>query len=386
VKSSSTLLAGVDTLAIGFKIGDPNPEDDWELDNGKLGFYLTPDEWANLKDAKYAAQGEMFDSGGTPILFRGQTFSVSPKGGPGYEYRLINDDMTLMLAELARGGSSFPEVHITFRSAYLWRHGWRGCYTRVRSWLDGWANVVGHHVSRVDLCMDLNLPLPVVDLRVGEVVTPAKNKSEFFIQHHFKGLDETGYTFGQGKLRCRIYDKLAEIDHSQKMWFKDLWRKQGWNGRSPVTRVEFQARRDFLRTMQIETVEDLENQMADLWRYYTGAKGWVSLREQSPTDSNRRRWPIKDFWLAVVKSSSAFGVVTGIVRLTQRKPRVDTLNRLAQGVLVTLMALTVDPVGSNPRLEDIQLYARSWLSGVLGGVDFGDRVKRRCGKLATMTV
>jgi len=386
VKSPTTLLAGVDTLAIGFKIGDPNPEDDWALDDGKLGFYLTSEEWAELKDAKYAAQGTMFDSGGTRILFRGQTFSVSPKGGPGYEYRLINDDMTLMLAERARGGSSFPEVHITFRSAYLWRHGWRGCYTRVRCWLDGWANVVGHHVSRVDLCMDLNLALPVVDLRAGEVVTPAKNKSEFFIQHHFKGLDETGYTFGQGKLRCRIYDKLAEIDHSQKMWFMDLWRKQGWNGRSPVTRVEFQARRDFLKTMQIETVEDLESQMGDLWRYYTGAKGWVSLRDQSLSDSNRRRWPIKDFWLAVLKCSSAFGVVTGIVRLTQRKPRVDTLNRLAQGVLVSLMALTVDPVGANPRWEDVQLHARSWLAGVLGGVDFEGRVKRRSGKLATMTV
>jgi len=387
VKQSTILLAGVDTLAIGFKIGaasgPQSQEESWKLDDGKLGFYLTSEEWVELKDAKYAAQGEMFDSGGTPILFRGQTFSVEPKGGPGYEYRLINDEMTLMLAEQARGGSVFPEVHIAFRSAYLWRHGWRGCYTRVRDWVDGWANVVGHHVSRVDLCMDLNLALPAVDLRAGEVVTPAQNKTEFFIQHHFKGLDETGYTFGQGKLRCRIYDKLAEIDHSQKMWFMDLWRKQGWNGKSSVTRVEYQARRDFLKTMQIETVEDLEAQMADLWQYYTD---WVSLRDQSLTDSNRRRWPLKDFWLAVVKSSSAFGMVTGIVRLTQRKPRVDALNRLAQGVLVTLMALTVDPVGSNPCSEDIQLHARSWLSGVLGGVDFGDRVKRRSGKLATMTV
>jgi len=133
--------------------------------------------------------------------------------------------------------------------------------------------------------------------------------------------------------------------------------------------------------MQIKTLEDLENQMADLWGYYTD---WVNLRDQSLTDSNRRRWPLKDFWLAVLKSSSAFGVFTGIVRLTQRKPRVDALDRLAQGVLVTLMALTVDPVGSNPRGEDIQLHARSRLARVLGGVDFEDRVVP--GKLATMTV
>lgn len=73
--------------------------------------------------------------------------------------------------------------------------------------------------------MDLNLPLLVIDLRSGEVVTPAKNKTEFFIQHHFKGLDETGYTFGQGKLRCVIYDKLTEIGHSQKA--PSLW-KRGW--------------------------------------------------------------------------------------------------------------------------------------------------------------
>jgi len=383
----SILLAGVDTLAVGFKIGDPNPEDDWELDNRKLGFYLTPEEWAELADAKYRAQGTLFDSEGTHITFRGQHFSVSPKGGPGYEYRLINEDVTVMLAERARGGVIFPEIHVTWRSQYLWRHGWRGAYIRVRDWIYTWANVVGHHVSRVDLCQDLNLALPDLDLRAGEVVTSAKNRREFGTlplqyKHHFQGLRETGYSFGQGKLMCRIYDKLLEVEHSQKMWFMSMWRKEGWGG-GPVTRVEFQARRGFLKTMQIETVEDLENQMGDLWKYYMG---WLSLRDQSSTDSNNRRWPIKEFWSAVVRGGLAFGVVTGIVRLAQRKPKIDALERLGRGVLVTLTALLVDDPAVDAGLaQQIEMHTRVWLAKVTSG-DFEDRVRRRSGRLATMTV
>ena len=41
------------------------------------------------------------------------------------------------------------------------------------------------------------------------------------------------------------------------------------------------------------------------------------------------REPLKDFWFAVVKSVSEFGMVTGVVRLTQRKPRVEALDRLS---------------------------------------------------------
>jgi len=361
---NTVLLAGVDTLEVGFNVKE---------------FRLTTEEWQMLADAKHAAQGTMFDSGGTPVTLRGHKFSVNPRGGRGYEFVLVNDDLRIKLAERADSGRVYPEIHIRWSSAYLWRYGWQGVYTYVRNWVYSWADVGSEKVSRVDLCLDLNLPLPDVALKEGEVVTYAMKKTEFYIQHHFDGLDESGYTFGKGDLVNRIYDKLAEIEHSNKVWFQDIWRKRGWDGRSPVTRVEFQARRNFLKSMQIETVEDLEMQLADLWEYFGN---WVSLRDQS-SDSNRRRWPLKPFWQIVSDAVPVFGVVTGVVRIAQRRPRMESLSQMARGCLVTLTALVKTSTGSSSQaaigfLED---QTKGWLADG----DFQQEVDRRAGKLAFMT-
>jgi len=360
---TKVLSAGVDTLAVGFSVKK---------------FGLTSEEWVMLADAKYAAQGTMFGGAGTPVKLRDQEFSVGPKGSRGYEYVLVNDDVTVQLAERAESGGTYPEVHITWRSQYLWRDGWRGAYTRVKDWVYSWAEVTGEKVSRADLCIDMNIPLPNIDLRSQEVVSYAKNKKEFYIQHHLKGLDETGYSFGQGKLMCRIYDKLAEIEHSSKAWFQEIWTKNGWNGKSQVTRVEFQARRDFLKTFQIETVEDLDNQLADLWKYFSG---WVSLRDKG-NDSNRRRWPIKDFWQIVCEAVPAFGRVTGVVRIAQRKPRMESIEKLSRGLMVSLTAMVQSNTGASfqAALGFVQAQSKDWVAED----GFKADVTRRVGQLAFM--
>jgi len=361
---TNVLLAGIDTLAVGFNVKE---------------FRLTVEEWEMLADAKHAAQGTMFNSGGTPVTLRGHQFSLNPKGSHGYEFVLVNDDVTICLAERADSGRGYPEIHITWRSQYLWRYGWQGVYTYVRNWVYDWADVASEKVSRADLCVDLNLPLPDVNLRSQEVVTYAKKRKEFYIQHHLDGLNETGYSFGQGDLMCRVYDKPAEIERSNKVWFEELWRKQGWDGSSPVTRVEFQARRDFLKSIQVETVEDLERQLADLWKYFSN---WVSLRDQS-SDSNRRRWPLKPFWAVVCGAVPAFGVVTGVVRIAQRRPRMESLSRMARGCLVTLTALVQTNTGSSSQaaIGFLLEHTREWMAEDGFNLD----VSRRAGKLAFMT-
>jgi len=368
------LLAGIDTLAVGFNVDE---------------YLLTPEDWAALADAKASAQGTMFDSGGQPIVFQGRTFSVSPKGSHGYEYVLVNDDITIQIAERATGGSHYPEVRVTWRSAYLWRYGWRGVYTYVKRWVRSWAAGAddAEKVSRSDLCIDVAASVPEVNLRVGEVVSYARSKSEFHVQHHLKGMADTGYTFGQGDLMGRVYDKLAEIVHSNKAWFQDLWRKNGWNGEDPVTRVEFQVRRAHLKSQQIDTVEDLERQLADLWKYFTD---WVSLRDQDDNDSNRRRWPKKPFWETVRAAVPAFGVVTGVVRLTQRKPRIDALRRLGRGVLVSLaamMATTYEttPGHAIPLEQATGALLEKTFFGWITEPEFPEDVRIRAARLAIMT-
>jgi len=367
------LLAGIDTLAVGFDVE---------------GYALTSEDWAALADAKANAQGSMFDSGGSPIVFQGHKFSVSPKGSHGYEYLLQNNDMTIQIAERATGGSAYPEVRVTWRSEYLWRHGWRGTYAYVASWIRHWALGSVEKVSRADLCIDVAMPLPEVNLRAGECVSHARNKTEFHVQRHLKGMDETGFVFGQGDLLCRVYDKRAEIKVSHKDWFMEMWRKNGWNGTDPVTRVEFQVRRDHLKEQQIETVQDLENQLADLWMYFS--QEWLSIRDENEGDSNHRRWPVKEFWSVVRDSVAAFGTVTGVRRLSQRQPRLDALKKLCRGSMVSIVAMCRTTYETSPGHSIGVQAAIGLLQGEMirewvGDPAFVDDVNKRAAKLAAMT-
>ena len=141
-----------------------------------------------------------------------------------------------------------------------------------------------------------------------------------------------------------------------------------------------------LRTMDVETVVDLELQLADLWRYFVK---WVSLRYKTK-DSNRRRWPVQFFWQIVCNAVPAFGVVTGVARIVQRKPRVESLLRLVRGVLVSMAALehTTPGVGDGwdtesdipGAAESIMDKVREWLSED----DFRRDVERGAGRLAIM--
>jgi len=150
-------------------------------------------------------------------------------------------------------------------------------------------------------------------------------------------------------------------------------------GSSGDVKLEFQARRDFLKSMQIETVEDLEMQLADLWKYFSS---WVSLREKS-SDSNRRRCPLKPFWEVVSRAVPSFGVITGVVRIAQRRPRMDSLARMGRGCLVTLAALVQTSTGSSSQaaIGFVVEHSREWMAEDGFNLD----VTRRAGKLAFMS-
>ena len=50
-----------------------------------------------------------------------------------------------------------------------------------------------------------------------------------------------------------------------------------------MTRVEAQCRRNFLRSMQVETISDMDRTLPDIWTHFTS---WLTLRDQN-NDRNR---------------------------------------------------------------------------------------------------
>ncbi|MBN1856525.1 MAG: hypothetical protein JW846_06180 [Dehalococcoidia bacterium] len=357
------VLVGVDTLEVGYALSGE----------------LSEEDVADLEDAKGKAQEKQFDSNGCPIVFHGRSFRMMPRGTSGKQWRLENDDVSFSLAKEWRGGEVFPEGHCVFRSKYLWRDGWEVAEAKFRAWLSSWASVVSDKVSRVDLTADYACACPEVEIRGHEITGTVVKRDDYASGSHARGHRLTGYTFGGGSLLGRIYDKRKEATQSGKEWFFPMWKENGWDGESPVTRTEFEFKRDALKEWQVVGVSDLKACASDLWRH--ASQTWLQLRTRVETDSNYRRWPVSEFWQTVQKTVESFGMVTGVARSEQVKPQMRRLWRAALGNLASAVAL-----GSMAGLGDGHGWEVTvgWLGEKLDSEEFRDMVETRRSKFATM--
>jgi hypothetical protein len=314
------LDSGVDSLVIGFLIER----------------YGDAEAFVKLEEAKAKAGEKLFGGKGASVTWFGRDFVVSARGTKGYEWVLQNADVVVCIARKAHGGTVYPEVYVTFRAEYLWREGHVGAVNEFQGWLVTWAVIKGDKVSRCDLCMDVQMDLPEIDLTT-EVTTRAGNKVDYYepCEGYVSGRRRTGYTIGSGPLRGRIYDKSEEIEKSQKEWFRDIWLANGWDGESRVTRLEFQARRDFLKEMLVDSFSDLCERLADMWRYYT--RDWLRIRVRCG-DSHRDRWPVAEWWQVVRGGSPVFGKAYGVVRNRQHEFKRGRMMRQVKGMVVSLLA------------------------------------------------
>ncbi|MBI4282256.1 MAG: hypothetical protein HY672_02045 [Chloroflexi bacterium] len=298
-----------------------------------------------LETAKEGAGAKMFVSEPAKVEWFGSTFGVYPRGIHGYEWVLVNSDVAVAMARKAQGGTVFPEVYITYRSEFLWRVGYVAAAKEFGSWLATWAEVVGVRVSRMDVCVDLAMPMPKLDVAV-EVVSRARKKASHFQMksagEYITGGHVTGHEFGSNHLVGRIYDKTLEIKVSHKGWFRDVWESHGWDGKGTVVRVELQLRRQVLKEFGVNTLEELRERMGDLWRYCT--QDWLTVCVPG-ADSNHARWGIRDYWTVVQDVGKDLGEMYGVLRLRQKRVQYDALGAQAKGVLATMVATMATEVG-----------------------------------------
>ncbi|MCK9355773.1 MAG: hypothetical protein M0R22_01270 [Dehalococcoidia bacterium] len=357
------VLSGIDTLEVGYCLVGELSEEDVAL----------------LDGAKTQAQEEQFDSPGCPVAFHGREFRMMPRGVSGKEWRIENDDVSLALAREWNGGRVFPEAHCVYRSKFLWREGWEAAEAKMRAWLGSWAAVVGDKVSRVDLTADLACPCPDVDIRGHEVTGTVVRRDDYASGSHARGHRLTGYTFGGGDMVARIYDKQRKAKEEGKTWFFPMWKKNGWDGECPVTRTEFEFKRDMLKQWQVNTVKDLAACTGDLWRFAT--ETWLKLRITCEADSNYRRWPVSEFWEAVQSAVDSFGTVTGVSRLKQVQPEYRRLLKGARGYLAS--AIAVASTGGLGKGHG-WFVTKHWLHELMKSEEFRDLVEARRAKFATM--
>jgi hypothetical protein len=119
---------------------------------------------------------------------------------------------------------------------------------------------------------------------------------------------------------------------------RDLWIDCGWDGATPVWRLEFEVKREALRQYETGEIEDLDRLAAGLWSHLTHS--WLRLTVPSGGDETRSRWDTHPLWRRL--STVDFGAldVPALQRVrTTNPPSRDWMFRSAGSGIIAFMAL-----------------------------------------------
>lgn len=178
-----------------------------------------------------------------PLHFPGGfDWNVHRTGTSRYNFRLTSGDLTLLINKRGSDGV-VPTTKLDIGSVSCWSPGFATIYERVKRWLEVLgAKVVKEIVSEVHLTADcINTDISKLDIDNEDRWVSRVHK--FSIHKDRRRL--SGIVLGKGDIMLRIYDKVLELaysPHKQEV-FAEMWGFFIYN-QSPVTRVEFQLRRE----------------------------------------------------------------------------------------------------------------------------------------------
>ena len=334
------VAAGVDTLELNFGIDD----------------YKERGVFERLSVAKSEALAAGYKGRrGIPVEVFGNEFMVQARGSKGgYEYLLRNGDIDLQIMPDARGGRPCPEVRVISRSSFLWQWGDVRAYEKVVEFVNDIALIAYCRVSRADLCVDKVMPLPEID-RKTQVVSRMRERDLFYGGDFERGQRETGYQFGRGGVTCRLYDKAYEIAVKGHGHIMPLWVENGWDGQSPVSRLELQLRREglrrFDRTMDFATFQDSKS---DIWAYMTDR--YIRIVEASSA-SRKERAKVTEYWKDYQDCCELFGERMGVVPFRQASADWRPIVDQARGCLASAWGRLAARVGE---VEATQFLENEW--------------------------
>jgi hypothetical protein len=340
-----------------------------------------------LKEASQDAEEDLV----TDYTFAGERLFIKPHGA-GKQWRWILHSPSLHL-DVGLGKHTQIVAKARLSAAYLWATEIGDALTQLYAFLTG---LLGSEpflqVSEAHLCVDIaDWELAVADaaafvtrghrrgLRLeDEDETPGE------LQVNFNGRRCGTLDFSKGAPHsCCIYDKTKEITVSRKDWMQEVWRCNGWDGESRVTRVEFRYKRECLREMGVEEAYAFLDQLPSLWAYST--KQW--LRHTTPTsDRNKARWPTSPLWEAV-QQATFFG--DGVPAVRERKTAGDLLLicQMLAGCSTTASALLTTALPLQDDGTHFLIWFMHWLEGYLEqkGVSYIEITEAKRLKLGVVT-
>jgi len=129
-------------------------------------------------------------------------------------------------------------------------------------------------------------------IAVKAAVSKARLDGEMDLATYGTGSEGSGLQVGRNQVICRIYDKVFQLErfHAERLpVMRDAWEV---SDDTPVTRVEYQLRGQWLRSYGVRTVADWAKKCRAVVEYLTGT--WFLLADYDGHNKDRRvidrRW------------------------------------------------------------------------------------------------
>ncbi len=228
-------------------------------------------------------------------------WNLKRTGANGYSYYLKSGDLFLMFNH-GKAESNSPNCRIEIGSLSCWSPG----YYKALQLLLEHIRIQGGSLKK--LCVsEIHLAADLVGLDISNLLIEKKNYwikkankfSTYFDRNHFSGI-----SIGKGNFMLRIYDKVLELEKSsnKQLIFAEAWGVASFND-IPVTRVEFQLRRETLKQFgeSVNTINGLVDSLQSIWNY--SCNDWAR-HCNAPVDSknkNQSKAQLSNFWKQVTQ-------------------------------------------------------------------------------------
>jgi len=265
-------------------------------------------------------------------------FDMKPHGTDGYAWLLIGNDYSMKIGNWTEPRTR-PSIMVEIRSETLWRLGTVPAILRAVGVIESMGTIIKEiKLSRVDLCCDVMMPRELWSL---ELIHHAATRATD-IAPYFKHRKLTGIRIGKGNISARLYDKPLEISQqSKKYWMYDIWEINKTPEGMIIIRIEFQLRRQFLKEVGMNALEDLFTKDADAWRYCT--EKWLKFQTNPGCHHTQR----KDFpWWKIIQNGYR-GLQDGKPLVREKAFRKDKRHLTQQmlGLMTSLKAAEMEELG-----------------------------------------
>ncbi|NOS98429.1 MAG: replication initiation factor [Methylotenera sp.] len=264
----------------------------WGIDSLYVSFAgeLHLDQEAKLEKLKKLAQADLLaEQALSQVELNDHLFEVKDKGTGMFPFTIEDNCFRINLSR--RRAKSMPMAYVKISSEYL-------THKPVLEIIDDLILVLSElgvieyqpKVSRIDLFVDFASIENMESWHREAWVTRSEKINQYAVKGEF-----SGWPIGMGSgMAARLYNKLLEIATSNKGYLVPLWNEAGWDGETPIWRLEFELKRDILSQFDVQALNTTLANLNGLWSYATTE--WLKLTIPSEADSNRSRWPIHPLW------------------------------------------------------------------------------------------